>query len=624
MDIFAKKREKHIGGTVLGIIVILTVCIIILSSQENFLREIFAGSFVSVLFGILFLVTAIICICCDLYHTGSQPVKFLPLDAWFLGILMITVSADGKLHSFGTVTALIVISGALILSRSDNNTEWLAAISLVLSAVISLIPGLADRGIAFTASSVIFALAMIPLAAVSLVRDYNNTLKALSDLALAVSVCMLVLNAFYPEIMYVYAIAAFIRIVSELCIEAEEYKKQKDEPLPVVVKKDEKGDMPLPVSEGNDTPDTERKTDDKKETPPETEAVRDWKDVLADGVKLASVKGTQFFALGEDGKSLYRFDEINGKFVYSGDDGLPVVQKEDREKVSGFIRSGNGGEIAANVWNPDKMKYTGSVIRTRKEDKALLIIITDAETAVEERDEKLKNVSELLSEANSNINRFQEDSHRIFFATTEMMVSIIEKRSEESSSHVQSVCRYASSLLNAGAELYPELGITPSLVSKVNDAAILHDIGKIEIDDSILKKQGRYTPEEFEIMKKHTSYGSDIINRMPFARGDEETLKIAGEIALYHHERVDGNGYPFGLKGDEIPFYVQAVSLADVYEALTAKRSYKEAYSHEEAIRMIKSGECGAFSDRMIKCLEYRQAAFREIRETTDFNPDNV
>ena len=135
-------------------------------------------------------------------------------------------------------------------------------------------------------------------------------------------------------------------------------------------------------------------------------------------------------------------------------------------------------------------------------------------------------------------------------------------------------------------------------------AAIMHDVGKIAIPDAILNKPGKLTAEEFEIMKTHTVRGAEFLQSIPQMR-DHESFRYAYEIARHHHERFDGRGYPDGLKGDEIPVWVQAVSLADVYDALVSERVYKRAYSFEEAARMIETGECGSFGPRLL-------AAFRE------------
>ena len=134
-------------------------------------------------------------------------------------------------------------------------------------------------------------------------------------------------------------------------------------------------------------------------------------------------------------------------------------------------------------------------------------------------------------------------------------------------------------------------------------AAMFHDIGKIGVPDELLRKPGTLTPEEFEVVKQHTLIGEELLRGMRDFRG-EPLVETAAEICRWHHERLDGKGYPDGLKGDEIPVTVQAVSLADAYDALVSQRSYKPAYSHGEALDMIRRGACGAFSPLLVECLQ--------------------
>ena len=128
-------------------------------------------------------------------------------------------------------------------------------------------------------------------------------------------------------------------------------------------------------------------------------------------------------------------------------------------------------------------------------------------------------------------------------------------------------------------------------------------IGKIGIDDKILNKPGRLTPEEFDEMKKHTIIGESILKNVGIYQ-NEELVQLAMHICRWHHERYDGRGYPDGLKGEEIPIEVQVVSIADVYDALVSERVYKKAYSHKKAVEMILNGECGQFNPLLLECLQ--------------------
>ena len=137
----------------------------------------------------------------------------------------------------------------------------------------------------------------------------------------------------------------------------------------------------------------------------------------------------------------------------------------------------------------------------------------------------------------------------------------------------------------------------------ISVASSLHDIGKSKVPKSILDFPGKLSPLEYDIVKKHSSFGEEIIRNCDFSSIGTEIQKYAAEIARYHHERYDGTGYPDGLKGEEIPLSAQVVSLADSYDALTSNRSYKDAFSQDVAIQMISSGMCGIFNEKLIDSL---------------------
>ena len=134
-------------------------------------------------------------------------------------------------------------------------------------------------------------------------------------------------------------------------------------------------------------------------------------------------------------------------------------------------------------------------------------------------------------------------------------------------------------------------------------AAALHDIGKISISSSILNKPGKLTDEEFDLIKKHTTYGAEILNSVEEYKEDP-LIKLASSICQWHHERYDGRGYPDGLVGDEIPIAAQLVSIADVYDSLISDRSYRKALSHEEAMQLILDGKSGVFNPLLLDCLK--------------------
>ena len=179
---------------------------------------------------------------------------------------------------------------------------------------------------------------------------------------------------------------------------------------------------------------------------------------------------------------------------------------------------------------------------------------------------------------------------------------IVEFRNGESGAHVLHIRIITELLLHRLLEISSQYPITAEQQDNIPLASALHDIGKIGIDEKILNKPGKLTPEEYEVVKTHSMLGAEMLHQLENFN-EQPLLQTAYEIARWHHERWDGRGYPDGLKGDEIPISAQLVALADVYDALTSERCYKKAFSHEKAVQMILNGECGAFNPLLLQCL---------------------
>lgn len=211
----------------------------------------------------------------------------------------------------------------------------------------------------------------------------------------------------------------------------------------------------------------------------------------------------------------------------------------------------------------------------------------------------------------------QEKNNKLMIS---ILSHIVEFRNGESGLHilhVNTITKYLLKQLVRRTEQYP---LSKADISLISTASALHDIGKIAISDTILNKPGRLTAEEFEVMKTHSMVGARMLSDLPFEQQEAPLVKVASEICRWHHERYDGNGYPDGLKGDEIPIAAQVVALADVYDALTSERCYKKAYSHKEALNMILEGQCGAFNPTLLLCLQ--EIADTLESELTDNSPE--
>ena len=170
------------------------------------------------------------------------------------------------------------------------------------------------------------------------------------------------------------------------------------------------------------------------------------------------------------------------------------------------------------------------------------------------------------------------------------MLDMLDLRDGYTGEHVRHVEDYISLML-AVMEENDEWGLNAKKACIISQAALLHDIGKIAVPDSILRKPGKLTPEEYEIIKTHTVLGADSLEKSMMNFGNNEFLALACEITRFHHERWDGKGYPYGLKGEEIPLCARITAIADVYDALRSLRPYKLPVDRETARNAILEGK---------------------------------
>ena len=180
--------------------------------------------------------------------------------------------------------------------------------------------------------------------------------------------------------------------------------------------------------------------------------------------------------------------------------------------------------------------------------------------------------------------------------------NIPEMLNGESGFHVYHVRMLTELILKQLRKIDSDFTLSEEEISAISIASSLHDIGKSKVPKSILDFPGKLSPVEYDIVKKHSVFGEEIIATAS-SDMDIRIVSYAKEIARSHHERYDGSGYPDGLKGDEIPLCAQVVSLADAFDALTSARSYKKAFSQDVAIEMIANGMCGVFDIHLIECL---------------------
>jgi putative two-component system response regulator len=225
----------------------------------------------------------------------------------------------------------------------------------------------------------------------------------------------------------------------------------------------------------------------------------------------------------------------------------------------------------------------------------------DLEKKLEERTKELVESRKMIEKSNE------------FLVDT--LSSVVEFRSLESDEHIQRIKYFTGIILQYAKDLYPEYGLTDEKIQLIVNASALHDIGKIAIPDSILLKPGKLTADEYNEMKKHTLYGCELLGK--FKQEGNEFYRYCYDICRSHHERYDGKGYPDHLAGEEIPIWSQVVGIADAFDELVGERVYKTPYATDEAARMIESGECGIFSEKLLTCFRMAKSKLFTATEMT-------
>ena len=214
----------------------------------------------------------------------------------------------------------------------------------------------------------------------------------------------------------------------------------------------------------------------------------------------------------------------------------------------------------------------------------------------------LKQQNELLEE------KVEERTRQLHYSQVKLIECLgraAEFKDNETGAHVMRISKMTGVVARA-------LGLRPQDVEMIEQASPMHDIGKIGIPDRVLLKPGKLEGDEWTTMQTHVSLGAHILQGDD---NDSELLKVAAEIALNHHERWDGTGYPRGLKGEEIPLFTRITSVCDVFDALTSRRPYKEPWSVEEAVRFIDDQSGRAFDPTIVACFKSQLHKLLAVKE---------
>ncbi|HCK99091.1 MAG TPA: two-component system response regulator [Candidatus Marinimicrobia bacterium] len=263
---------------------------------------------------------------------------------------------------------------------------------------------------------------------------------------------------------------------------------------------------------------------------------------------------------------------------------LPIIMvtsissREDRLRA---VQAGANDFIAKPIDQTELKVRTASLLKMKEIQDAIKRHKSKLEDKVQQRTSALrKSLAEMVDA--------QRKTYEAYLDTIRRLAIAAEYRDEGTAAHILRMSNYAAVLAKG-------LGLSPGEIEIVLNASPMHDIGKIGIPDGILLKEGKLEDEEWDIMKRHTIMGSRIL------KGSNSDLLKAGEIiAMSHHEKWDGSGYPKGLKGENIPLLGRICAVADVFDAITTKRPYKEAFSNEEAFDAIKKGRGTHFDPKIV------------------------
>ena len=278
------------------------------------------------------------------------------------------------------------------------------------------------------------------------------------------------------------------------------------------------------------------------------------------------------------------------------------IHEEDREKMANFtscarikeyFQDGQWEREVRCLWRNEQ-----------KEDRYVRITMQMYYDAAEETAlvtwRSTKQISRYMEKVESRLKENDRKLEEYYWKMISMLSQVLDDNRIEGKIHQNAIVHYTELIYRKLNELYPEMEISEDEISSVSRLAPIHDIGKIRIPAEILHKETAPTPEEMEQIKTHTLVGAEITQRFPEGENLKEWNQYCFDICHSHHERYDGGGYPDGLSGEAIPRCAQIVGLADAYDALTSDRSYQRIFTHEEAVQLILSGKCGAFSDQLL------------------------
>ncbi|MGN0340667.1 MAG: HD domain-containing phosphohydrolase [Lachnospira sp.] len=278
------------------------------------------------------------------------------------------------------------------------------------------------------------------------------------------------------------------------------------------------------------------------------------------------------------------FPEIN---TWNVDSDVPVSDTYVYKEIVHFLKHWDGREIVDKYVDVNDSHYQLDIrilSHGNRKNVGYLLELTDRTLE--------KKYYNTIEEYNASLeNQVSEKTENILHIKDMMvlgMAEMVESRDNNTGGHIKRTSDVVKVFSDKLKEYTGSLGVDEKFLQMVKKAAPMHDLGKIAIDDVILRKPGKYTDEEYAQMKRHPVEGARIVENILDGVEDDEFVKIAKNVALYHHEKWNGKGYPYGLAGTDIPLEARIMALADVFDALVSKRCYKEAFSYDKAFSIIE------------------------------------
>jgi len=328
---------------------------------------------------------------------------------------------------------------------------------------------------------------------------------------------------------------------------------------------------------------------------------------------------------------LRKWMQSDGYVVELADNGVAAVAKADARShdvvlLDAMMPEMDGFQVAETLKAAEHTRTMPIIMVTALEDpksklRALQAGVQEFVSKPIDRNElslrvrnvlMLKQYNNLLADQNRVLEqRVEERSRQVIESYRETITTLCRAagyKDQETGNHIQRISYYTEDIAHA-------LGMDHSFCETIHYASPMHDIGKIAIPDAILTKRGPLNPEEWEVMKTHAGLGAQLLGD-----GDSPYLCMGAEIALHHHERWDGSGYPAGLKGEAIPISARIMNICDQYDALRSKRPYKQALTHEEAVEILTVGNertmPAHFDPDVLEAFRHSLERFRDIFES--------